>query len=82
MKDLTKTSAGDRYYDNGKVKIGIYHDRYKPLNNPSPDMELLQKALLDLPRHSTIWDAFWESLHWALSMVLLMILILAWMGAV
>lgn len=80
MKDLTKTD-GLRYYDNGKIKIGEHYDRFKPITNISPDMELLQKALLDLPRHSSIYDAFWESLHWALSMVLLMILIVAWLGA-
>ena len=81
MKDLTKGN-GDRYYDNGKIKIGEHYDRFKPIDNISPDMELLQKALLNLPRHSNIWDAFWDSLHWALSMVLMMVLILAWLGAV
>ena len=71
---------GDRYYDNGKIKIGEFYDSYKPLTNVSPDMELLQKAILGLPRYSDFWDVFWESLHWAISMCLLMFFIAAWLG--
>jgi hypothetical protein len=71
---------GDRYYDNGKIKIGIYHDSYKPLTDVSPDMELLQKAILNLPRYSDFWEVFWDSLHWALSFCLFMFIVAAWLG--
>jgi hypothetical protein len=67
-------------YDNGKIKIGLYHERHKPLTNVSPDMELLQKALLNIPRYEFFWPAFMDGVYWALSVIAGMSLIFLWLG--